>query len=216
MKSWDDLKWWMSPAHDRLHERLDVLQREGRVIYPREWLYLNALHLTPFHKVKCVILGQDPYHGEGQADGLAFSCLTGIPPSLKNIHKEYHNDLVLPLPRSGSLYSWSQMGVLLLNTVLSVERGKPGSHDKLGWSPLICEILSTLSRDREEKLAFIFWGKKAQEYRGRVHGERHLLIESSHPSPYSVNQGFRGHRPFSRVNQFLHEAGQELIDWRLA
>lgn len=184
---------------------------------PRKADRFKALELTPFDKVKCVILGQDPYHTKGLAMGLAFSVfphVSPLPPSLKNIFREYQTDLGYPAPRCGDLTSWTENGCLLLNTILTVEAGKPLSHAGLGWEKLAYEIIKSLS-DQKNGVAFILWGKKAQEYMGAIDATKHLVIASPHPSPYSANSGFFGSKPFSKVNQYLKEVGKKPIDWKL-
>lgn len=214
IKTWADLKFWSSPQADKLTHMLEQEEKKGVVVYPRKSLRLLTFDTTPFDKVKCVILGQDPYHSLGLAHGLAFSVQQGglKPPSLNNILKEYSDDLGYPRPTHGSLYSWACNGVLLLNTALTVREGQPNSHKNWGWEKLTHEVVQGLSEQKERPIAFCLWGRNAQEYRGLINEERHLVICSSHPSPYSVEQGFRGHQPFTRVNKFLTK---DPVNWRL-
>ncbi|WP_202079763.1 uracil-DNA glycosylase [Caldalkalibacillus salinus] len=185
-------------------------------VYPDMYDIYNALHYTPYEKVKVVILGQDPYHGPGQAHGLSFSVQPDVPlpPSLQNIYKELQADLGIETPAHGCLTSWAQQGVLLLNTVLTVRQGQPQSHRGIGWETFTNRVIETLS-DRSEPIVFILWGRHAQQKKAFINTERHDIIESPHPSPFSANRGFFGSRPFSRVNHYLQESGQEPIDWRI-
>lgn len=209
MNTWDDLShfrdtWWV----DDLYNNFEALP-------PKETLY-RAFELTPFKEVKCVILGQDPYHTPGMADGLAFSVsphIKQLPPSLRNIHQEYVSDLGYPKPRTGSLEEWAKSGVLLLNTILTVEVGQPLSHRGLGWEKLTVEVISKLSKYKDP-MVFILWGKHAQEYQGLIDEGKHLVLCSPHPSPFSANAGFFGSRPFSATNIFLKDYGEE-VNWRL-
>ena len=183
------------------------------MIYPPEHLIFRALELTPFDQVKVVILGQDPYHGEGQAEGLAFSVPVGVklPPSLKNIAKELFADLQLTLPQEGSLVSWAEQGVLLLNAVLTVEKDRPGSHRGQGWEAFTDEVIAYLNQHYSH-LVFMLWGKEAQKKGALIDRARHLVLEAAHPSPFSV-KGFAGCRHFSKANAYLREHGQAEIIW---
>ena len=189
----------------------------GKTIYPPPASRFRALELTPLHDIKAVILGQDPYHGPGQAMGLAFSVPDGVklPPSLKNIYRELQSDLGISPPASGDLTSWAKQGVLLLNTSLSVEAGKAGSHAKRGWEAVTDACIAAVAR-RAEPTAFILWGSHAQGKAPLIEAQgkgRHLMIESPHPSPLSAYRGFFGSRPFSRTNAFLQSHGRTPIDW---
>ncbi|MCX7676703.1 MAG: uracil-DNA glycosylase, partial [Alteraurantiacibacter sp.] len=180
---------------------------------------LRALELTPLNQVKAVILGQDPYHGPGQAHGLAFSVPRGItpPPSLLNIYKELQADLGLAPPAHGNLEAWARQGVLLLNASLTVEDGKPASHAGRGWEAITDALVAAVAA-RREPAVFILWGSHAQKKAQRIpalHTGTHLLLQSAHPSPLSAHRGFFGSRPFSRTNAFLEKAGRGMIDWRL-
>ena len=186
-----------------------------KTIYPSGKKIFNALNLTDFHEVKVVIVGQDPYHGEGQANGLSFSVEHGIakPPSLRNIFKELKSDLGIEEPIHGNLTGWGKNGVLLLNSVLTVEAHKPGSHYNRGWERFTNKILELLSEN--EKVVFVLWGKKAQEKVASINLQCNAVIKSAHPSPFSANQGFFGSKPFSRVNLMLIEKGLNPVDWKL-
>lgn len=189
----------------------------GKTIYPAFDCRFRALELTPLARVRAVILGQDPYHGPGQAMGLAFSVPDGtkLPPSLKNIYRELESDCGIAPARSGDLTAWARQGVLLLNTALSVEAGKAGSHAKRGWEAITDACIAAVA-ERGCPTVFILWGSHAQAKAKRIAALRdgpHLLIESPHPSPLSAYRGFFGSRPFSRTNAFLIENGRRPIDW---
>ena len=189
---------------------------KGKIIFPNGDKIFNAFSLTKFDEVKVVILGQDPYHGPGQAQGLSFSVESQIkqPPSLTNIFKELQEDLGCSVPDSGNLEKWAKQGVLLLNSVLTVERGKPGSHSKRGWEVFTDKILKVLVSEKK-KIVYILWGKKAQEKKEFIDLKNNLVICSAHPSPYSAKNGFFGSKPFSKVNAYLKENGIEPIKWKL-
>ena len=191
-------------------------EREGCQVFPPQEEVFAALHLTPFSEVKVLILGQDPYHGEGQAHGLCFSVRRGVvaPPSLKNIFKELKNDLDLAAPNHGNLESWTQQGVLLLNSVLTVRAHNAGSHRNRGWELFTDEIIRVVNA-KSERVVFILWGASAQKKRPLIDSPTHVIIESPHPSPLSASRGFFGSRPFSRTNAALEEAGRQPIDWTL-
>ncbi len=190
--------------------------KQNKSIYPKSEEYFNALKWTPFKDVKVVILGQDPYHGEGQAHGLSFSVPLGVktPPSLKNIFKELKGDLSIEGSGEGCLKSWAEQGVLLLNATLSVEAHKPGSHQKKGWEELTDKIISTLS-EKKEHLVFVLWGAYAQRKAVLIDESRHLVIKSAHPSPLSAYRGFLGSRPFSKINTHLKDSSAAPIDWTI-
>ena len=187
-----------------------------KIIYPPGNKIFNAFQLTKFEKLKVVILGQDPYHGIGQAHGLSFSVEQGIkpPPSLNNIFKELESDLGLKRPDHGNLEKWAQQGVLLLNSILTVEKGSPGSHTKRGWEIFTDEVLNTITSLRKNTV-FILWGQKAQDKCHFIDSTENLVIKSSHPSPYSAHGGFLGSKPFSRTNNYLKDHGYDPIDWDL-
>lgn len=193
------------------------LQREyeqNKIIYPHPHDLFQALNLTPFHHVKVVILGQDPYHGEGQAHGPSFSVLKSckIPPSLVNIFKELKSDLNIPIPQHGHLIKWAEEGVLLLNNVLTVEAHKPASHQNQGWEIFTEKIISLLNEEKEH-LVFILWGAPAQKKGSLLDSKKHFIIKSPHPSPLSAYRGFFGSRPFSQTNNYLIKNGLKPIDW---
>lgn len=190
--------------------------QKGKKIYPRGPDIFRAFNTTPFDSVKTVILGQDPYHGPGQAHGLSFSVPDGVPfpPSLQNIFKELHGDLGLPLPRTGNLQPWAEQGVLLLNAVLTVEHGKAASHQKKGWEIFTDAVIHRLAEEREG-LVFVLWGSYAQKKAAFVDRKKHLVLESVHPSPLSAHRGFFGSKPFSKINWYLEKQGKKPIDWSL-
>jgi uracil-DNA glycosylase len=187
-----------------------------QIIYPPMNDLFNAFKLTPYSSVKVVILGQDPYHGEGQAHGLCFSVKEGVkpPPSLVNIYKEIESDLGIPAPKSGCLTKWATQGVMLLNTTLSVREGKPNSHSKCGWQDFTDEVIRLLSK-REEPMVFLLWGANARSKKKLIDHKKHLILESVHPSPLSAFNGFFGCKHFSKTNEFLSKNGLNPIDWNL-
>ena len=187
-----------------------------RPIFPPKNYILRALSLTDYDDVKVVILGQDPYHGIGEANGLAFSVNNGIklPPSLQNIYKELHNDLGIDIPSTGDLTCWAKEGVLLLNSVLTVEKDKPASHKNLGWEKFTDAIISRVN-EKKEPVVFILWGNFAKSKKNLITNSKHLVIESSHPSPFSCNYGFFGSKPFSRTNEFLKKNQIKEIDFNV-
>lgn len=191
--------------------RQDVQQYQ---IYPPGKLIFNAFDKCSFENTKVVILGQDPYHGAGQANGLSFSVSDGIriPPSLKNIFQEIHDDLGKEIPKTGNLERWAEQGVLMLNAVLTVRAGSPGSHRKKGWEEFTSAVLKLVSEEKEN-LVFILWGKDAQTRGQIIDRNKHLVLESAHPSPYSAHSGFFGNRHFSQANAYLRRHGKTEIDW---
>lgn len=195
-----------------------LLQRKknGAVVYPPGSQIFSALDHTPFDKVKVVILGQDPYHGPGQAHGLCFSVLPGVatPPSLQNIYKEIEKDLGIRQPPHGCLSAWAEQGVLLLNSVLTVEAAQAGSHQGKGWEMFTDRIVSELNQQREH-LVFLLWGSYAQKKGSIIDRSRHLVLESPHPSPLSAHRGFLGNRHFSQANIYLAEHGEAPVNWQL-
>lgn len=191
-------------------------KKQGKVIYPRSNEYFSALNLTPFEQVKVVILGQDPYHGEGQAHGLCFSVPPGVPPppSLVNIYKELNNDLSIPRAEHGCLISWAMQGVLLLNSVLSVEKSRAASHQKRGWEQFTDQVIAQIN-EHAEHIVFILWGSYAQKKGTFIDTSRHLVLKAPHPSPLSAHRGFFGQKPFSRTNEYLQCQGMTPIEWLL-
>ena len=185
-------------------------------IHPDMYHIYEALELTPYEKVKVVILGQDPYHGVNQAHGLSFSVQPGvkIPPSLNNIYKELQSDLGISPVKHGNLVSWAKQGVLLLNTVLTVREGQAYSHRGKGWEILTDKIIGKLN-EREKPIVFILWGKPAQEKMKMIDKSRHIILTSAHPSPLSAHRGFLGSKPFSKTNDALMALGETPIDWQL-
>lgn len=183
-------------------------------IYPPGNLIFNAFNLCPFDKVKVVIIGQDPYHGPGQAHGLCFSVNDGIafPPSLINIFKEIQNDIGTPIPQSGNLTRWAEQGVLLLNATLTVRAHQAGSHQRRGWEEFTDAAIRALAEKREH-LVFILWGAYAQKKGAFIDKEKHLVLGSAHPSPLSAYHGFFGNKHFSRANDYLKANGEEIINW---
>lgn len=187
-----------------------------RTIYPDMYDIFNALHMTSYADTKVVILGQDPYHGPGQAHGLSFSVKPGItpPPSLQNIFKELRDDLGVPIPNHGHLLRWAEQGVLLLNTVLTVRAGQAHSHKGKGWEQFTDRIIELLDQ-RPDPVIFVLWGRPAQEKKKMIRSPQHMIIASPHPSPLSAHQGFFGSRPFSRINERLRQLGKAEIDWQI-
>ena len=199
------------------YQELQVFVQKRRAevrVFPEEKNVFNALELTPFESVKVVILGQDPYHGSGQAHGLSFSVQKGIPlpPSLKNIYKELQEDIGGGLPTEGDLSHWAQQGVLLLNTVLTVEEGNANSHKGKGWERLTNRLIESLN-ELKHPVIFILWGKLAQDKEKLIINPNHVILKAPHPSPLSAYRGFFGSKPFSRVNDILIQQGQTPIRW---
>lgn len=200
----------------RLIKKFIVNEKEaGKIIYPPGQLIFNAFNLCPLDRLKVVILGQDPYHGPGQAMGLSFSVPKNIsmPPSLKNIYKEIKNDLNIDMPDHGDLTHWAEQGVLLLNAILSVERNKPGSHKNSGWEQFTNAVIQRIA-DSKENIVFLLWGNFARAKRNLINNEKHLILESPHPSPLAGN-GFFGNNHFSKTNDFLSSRNIKPIDWSI-
>lgn len=189
---------------------------QTKTIYPEKENIYKAFKNTPFKEVRVVIIGQDPYHGPKEAEGLCFSVKKGIkkPPSLKNIFKELNADLNIEEPEHGSLEDWSREGVLLLNTILTVIKDSPGSHRKTGWETFTNNVIKLLN-DKNSPIVFILWGKYAQSKKTLITNKKHLIIESSHPSPFSARYGFFGSKPFSKTNNFLKKNSLKTINWRI-
>jgi uracil-DNA glycosylase len=197
-----------------LHLKTERLQ--GKMIYPPGGLLFNAFDKTPFENVKVVILGQDPYHGHGQAHGLCFSVQAGIPPppSLINIFKELHDDTGMPIPQTGDLTHWAEQGVFLLNASLTVRAGEPMSHAKIGWAEFTDSVIRKISGIKKN-VVFLLWGKFAQEKRVLIDESKHLILKAAHPSPLSAYAGFFGCKHFSRANEYLTKKGIDPVDWTL-
>jgi uracil-DNA glycosylase len=191
-------------------------ERSAAAVYPTEEEVFRAFELTPFQQVRVLLLGQDPYHGEGQAHGLCFSVRRGVrrPPSLVNILKELQDDTGEPLGESGNLELWARQGVMLLNTVLTVRAHQAHSHRGRGWETFTDKVISELN-DRSQPLVFVLWGRPAQHKLRLIDGQRHRVIQGAHPSPLSARRGFFGTKPFSRINQMLREWNQPEIEWGL-
>lgn len=198
----------------RLREFLRQEKQQGKVIFPRGDEYFKAFDTTPFEKVKVVILGQDPYHGPRQAHGLCFSVQKGVafPPSLLNIFKELHADLGLPIPTHGCLTHWAEQGVLLLNSVLTVEQGRAAAHQGKGWELFTDRVIRELAEQREG-VVFMLWGSYAIKKGQFIDRKRHLVLTAPHPSPLSAHRGFLGCKHFSQANAFLQSRGEKPIDW---
>ena len=190
--------------------------KKKKIIYPSQNEIFSAFEATPFNKVRVVIIGQDPYHGADQAHGMCFSVKKGIkpPPSLRNIYKELATDIGFEIPEHGFLDSWAKQGVLLLNSVLTVEESKAGSHQKKGWEEFTDSVIKTLN-DKKENLVFILWGAPAQKKAKVVDEKRHFILKSPHPSPLAAYRGFFGSRPFSKTNELLQSINSKPIDWSL-
>ena len=207
----------LSPKMDALKTFLIEEKKADKVIYPPNHLIFNALNTTPLDRVKVVIIGQDPYHGPNQAHGLSFSVQKGValPPSLRNIFHELHNDLGVKIPKHGDLTHWAEQGVLLLNAVLTVEAAQPTSHQKRGWEEFTDHVIDVLNEQREH-IVFILWGAYAQSKGQRIDQNKHLVLTAAHPSPLSANRGgFFGCKVFSKTNNYLKQHGIEPIDWQL-
>lgn len=207
---------FQQPYFQAVAQFLRTAKGEGKLIYPPGSLIFNAFNTTPLPKVKVVILGQDPYHNPGQAMGLSFSVPKGvtIPPSLRNIYQELRTDVGFTPPSHGDLTPWAEQGVFLLNAMLTVEKNKPSSHRDIGWQNFTDAVIRTLSREREN-LVFMLWGAFAQKKSVLIDGDRHLILQSPHPSPFSANRGFFGNKHFSKANKYLNQHGLGEIDWSL-
>lgn len=198
-------------------QRFVAAQRELVTVFPPDAEVFAALHLTPIEQVKVLILGQDPYHDDGQAHGLCFSVMPGvaIPPSLLNIFKELHSDLGCTMPNNGYLTHWAEQGVLLLNTVLTVQAHQANSHQGKGWETFTDAVIAAVNA-KTDAVVFVLWGANARKKLALIDTRRHFVIESPHPSPLSAYRGFFGSRPFSRINTALRDAGKTEIDWQIA
>lgn len=203
------------PYYRKLYQTVNEEYRTHQIFPPADDIF-NAFALTPLHEVKVVILGQDPYHGEGQAHGLCFSVKPDveIPPSLVNIYKELQDDCGCEIPNNGYLTKWAKQGVLLLNTVLTVRAHQANSHRGIGWEEFTDAAIRVLN-EQDRPMVFILWGRPAQMKKSMLTNPQHMIIESPHPSPLSAYRGFFGSRPFSRTNKFLREHGLQEIDWQI-
>jgi uracil-DNA glycosylase len=195
---------------------IKVEKSQGKTIYPPGPLIFNAFEQTPFDNLKVVLLGQDPYHGNGQAHGLSFSVPDGIkpPPSLINIFKELHDDVGVPIPTTGNLVKWAQQGVFLLNSILTVRANEPASHQKIGWQEFTNGVITEISKQKEG-IVFLLWGKFAHEKQILIDETKHYVLKAAHPSPYSADKGFFGCKHFSKTNNYLMKQGIDPIDWSL-
>lgn len=214
---WDTLLQdeFQKDYYQQLRAFLTEEYKSGPVYPPKEDIF-NALKYTSYSDVKLVILGQDPYHGPGQAHGMCFSVRPGVPmpPSLQNIFKELHDDIGIFPPKTGYLVPWAREGVLLLNTVLTVRDGQPNSHKNQGWEQLTDRII-TLLGEREQPIVFLLWGSHARKKKELIHAPQHLILECAHPSPLSAHRGFFGCEHFSKANQFLYDHGIDPVDWNV-
>ena len=203
------------PYYAKLYKTVREEYRTRKIFPPSDQIF-RAFELTPLEKVKVVILGQDPYHGDGQAQGLCFSVPAGteIPPSLVNIYQELHDDLGCRIPKSGCLEKWARQGVFLLNTVLTVRAHQAYSHRNIGWEEFTDAAIRILNA-QDRPIVFILWGRPAQSKRSMLNNPRHLILEAPHPSPLSAYRGFFGSRPFSKTNEFLQAHGETPIDWQI-
>jgi len=204
------------PQMQALSAFLRSEKQHGKVIFPPGPEIFAAFEHTPFEQVRVVILGQDPYHGPGQAHGLCFSVRKGVtvPPSLVNMYKEMKADLDIDPPGHGFLEEWAQQGLLMLNASLTVEAGKPRSHSKIGWEQFTDAVIRKVSEEKEG-VVFLLWGKFAQQKEALIDTGKHFVLKAAHPSPFSATAGFFGSRPFSKTNKLLEQQGKQPIDWRL-
>lgn len=214
---WDEIlaDEWEKPYYLKLRDFLKT-EYKNHKIYPNMYDIFNSLRYTSFKDTKVVIIGQDPYHGEGQAHGLCFSVKKGVtpPPSLKNIYKELNSDIGMPIPSHGELTHWAKQGILLLNTVLTVREGQPNSHKGMGWEIFTDRIISELNR-KEEPIIFLLWGANAEKKARIITNPLHKKLITVHPSPLSASRGFMGCKHFSKTNKLLMQFGMEPIDWEI-
>ncbi len=215
-KSWENqlVEEFEQPYFKSIVQFLKIEKSLGKVIYPEGKNIFEAFELTPFDKVKVLILGQDPYHGKGQAHGLCFSVHYGVkpPPSLVNIFKEIKDDIGMEIPSHGNLTQWAQQGVLLLNASLTVEEAKPMSHANIGWERFTDAVIRKVSEEKEG-VVFILWGRFAQQKESLIDHSTHLILKAAHPSPFSAYNGFFGCKHFSKTNEYLRLHGKEPINW---
>ena len=216
--SWKEIlkQEFAKPYFEQIALHIKTERSQGKIIYPPGSLIFNAFNTTPFDKVKVVILGQDPYHSQGQAHGLCFSVQHGVPPppSLINIFKELQEDIGVPIPRHGNLTHWAEQGVFLLNASLTVRAGEPMSHSKIGWAQFTDEVIKKISTEKKH-VVFILWGKFAQEKRLLIDETKHGILRSAHPSPLSAHAAFFGCKHFSKANEYLMSKGIDPVDWKL-
>jgi uracil-DNA glycosylase len=214
--SWKEIlkQEFNKPYFLQIAAHLKTEKATGATIYPPGPLIFNAFNTTPFDQLKVVILGQDPYHGKGQAHGLSFSVPDGVPPppSLGNIYKELHQDTGIPIPTTGNLTKWAKQGVFLLNAMLTVRANEPASHAKIGWMYFTDAVISKISAEKKG-VVFLLWGKFAQEKQALIDETRHHVLKAAHPSPFSADKGFFGCRHFSKTNQLLMKQGLDPVDW---
>ena len=217
-ESWKEVlqQEFSKPYFENIVALLKTEKVQGKTIYPPGSLIFNAFYKTPFNKLKVLLLGQDPYHGKGQAMGLSFSVPKGVrpPPSLINIFKELQADTGVPIPSHGNLTHWAQQGVLLLNASLTVRANEPMSHAKTGWATFTDAVIKKIS-DNKEHVVFLLWGKFAQEKQVLIDETKHCILKAAHPSPFSAHSGFFGCHHFSKTNEYLTSNGIDPIDWKL-
>ncbi len=217
-ESWKEVlkQEFEKPYFQQIPLHLKTEKSQGKTIYPPGSLIFNAFNTTPVNNVKVVIIGQDPYHGPGQAHGLCFSVQNGVapPPSLINIFKELHDDIGMAIPNHGNLTKWAQHGVFLLNASLTVRAGEPMSHSKIGWVTFTDTVIKKIS-DTREHVVFMLWGKFAQDKKMLIDESKHLVLRAAHPSPLSAFNGFFGCKHFSKANQYLVSKGIDPVDWSL-
>ena len=218
LESWKEVaaEYGLKEILKPIRQKISEVSSKKKKIHPSSKDIFRAFELTSFKNVRIIILGQDPYHGPNQANGLAFSVNSNVrfPPSLLNIFKEYSSDLNLPIPTNGNLSVWGERGVLLLNSILTVESGSPGCHKDFGWEEFTDQIIKALS-DKKSNLVFILWGSYAQSKKILIDSSKHLIIATPHPSPLSAHRGFFGSKPFSKANDYLRKTKNEEIDWRI-
>ena len=218
LESWKEVaaEYGLKEILKPIRKKISEVSSKKKKIHPNSKDIFRAFELTSFKNVRIIILGQDPYHGLNQANGLAFSVNSEVrfPPSLLNIFKEYSTDLNLPIPADGNLSAWAERGVLLLNSILTVESGSPGSHKNFGWEEFTNQIIKALS-DKKSNLVFILWGAYAQSKEIFIDPSKHLIIATPHPSPLSAHRGFFGSKPFSKTNDYLRKNKNEEINWRI-
>ncbi len=216
-KSWNSIleDQWQKDYFIKLQSFL-ILEEKKYIIYPKKEKIFNAFNLCSFQKIKIVILGQDPYHGENQAHGLSFSIKKGVslPPSLKNIFKELNSDLKIRIRENGNLSKWAEQGVLLLNSILTVRKGMAGSHKKKGWEIFTDNVIKEISKNKKG-IIFILWGKYAEAKKDLIDKKKHYILQATHPSPLSAHRGFFGCKHFSKTNKILSKNNKKIINWEI-